>query len=198
VNRLEAALRQTAADLTRSGRSWALIGGFAVSARAQPRFTSDVDIVVAVDDDRGAEELVRSLLGDDYSLFGTVEHDNGRLATVRLKRNIDGVGIVVDLLFASSGIEAEVARAAETLEIVPGLQLPVAQTGHLIALKLLARDDESRPQDRADLRALRTAATPDDLAVAGSAVQLIMERGYNRDRELPSLLAELELGADGS
>jgi predicted nucleotidyltransferase len=125
-----------------------LIGGFAVSARAQPRFTSDVDIAVAVDDDRGAEELVRSLLGDDYSLFGTVEHDNGRLATVRLKRNIDGVGIVVDLLFASSGIEAEVARAAETLEIVPGLQLPVAQTGHLIALKLLARDDESRPGSR--------------------------------------------------
>ena len=191
MNRLEAALRQAAADLTRYDHRWALVGGFAVSARAQPRFTSDVDVAVAVDDDARAEELVRTLLRDEYSLFGTVEHDNGRLATVRLKRQVDGVKIVVDLLFASSGIEAEVAQAAETLEIVPGFQLPVARTGHLIALKLLARDDESRPQDLTDLRALRAAATPDDWALASAATRLIMERGYNRDRDLVSLLADL-------
>jgi hypothetical protein len=67
----------------------------------------------------------------------------------------------------------------------------VARTGHLIALKLLARDDESRPQDLADLRTLRAAAMPDDLAIASAAVHLIMERGYNRDRDLVSLLADL-------
>jgi hypothetical protein len=94
-------------------------------------------------------------------------------------------GVVVDLLFASSGIEPEIVAAAETVEVVPGLSMPIATTGHLIALKLLARDDQTRPQDRADLRALRSAATAADLAVAREAVGLITERGFNRGRDLP-------------
>jgi hypothetical protein len=46
VNVLEAALRRMAADLERYGRRWALVGGFAVSARAEPRFTRDIDAAV--------------------------------------------------------------------------------------------------------------------------------------------------------
>jgi len=44
VNVLEAALRRVADDLDKSGRLWALVGGFAVSARVEPRFTRDVDM----------------------------------------------------------------------------------------------------------------------------------------------------------
>jgi predicted nucleotidyltransferase len=110
---------------------------------------------------------------------------------VRLKRHIGGVGIVVDLLFASSGIEPEIVEAAETIEISPGLKLPVATTGHLIALKLLARDDDSRPQDLADLRALLAVATADDMADAGAAIQLITQRGFNRGRNLTAMLNSL-------
>jgi hypothetical protein len=148
-------------------------------------------MAVAVDDDSAAERLVRDLLAEGYTLSATVEHDNGRLATARLGRDIGGVHIIVDLLFASSGIESEIADAAETIEIAPGLALPVARTGHLIALKLLARDDDSRPQDLADLRALRRVASSEDIATASAAVHLIMERGFNRDRGLDSLLKEL-------
>jgi Nucleotidyl transferase AbiEii toxin, Type IV TA system len=187
MNRLESTLRRAAADLDRSGRRWALVGGFAVSARAQPRFTSDVDIAVMVADDGSAEDLVRSMIVEGYELFGSIEHDNGRLATVRLKR----ADILVDLLFASSGIEPEVAQAAERLEIVPGLELPVAATGHLIALKLLARDDHTRPQDLADLRSLLANATEQDIALTRDAVALIQERGFNRDRDLAAALDEL-------
>jgi len=46
-------------------------------------------------------------------------------------------GIIVDLLFASSGIEPEITAAAEVLTVARGLRMPVARTGHLIALKLL-------------------------------------------------------------
>jgi hypothetical protein len=95
---------------------------------------------------------------------------------------------VVDLLFASSGIEAEIVAAAEPLEILPGLVVPVARAGHLVALKLLARDDESRPQDAADLVALRAALTVRDRADADAAVQLVVERGYHRGRDLVGLL----------
>ncbi|WP_433600529.1 nucleotidyl transferase AbiEii/AbiGii toxin family protein [Nocardia sp. CA-135953] len=191
MNQLEAALRRAASDLRRHGYAWALVGGFAVSARSAPRFTHDIDVAVAVADDRGAEELVRLLIAEGYGFYASVEHDNGRLATVRLKRAIDGVSVLVDILFASSGIESEIVQAAENLDIVPGLTLPVATTGHLIALKLLARDDVSRPQDLADLHGLLVAASQEDIAQAESAVRLITERGFNRDRDLLVSLHEL-------
>lgn len=103
-------------------------------------------MAVMVDDAQAAEELVRSLISHGYRLFASVEHDNGRLATVRMMRAVEGIDVVVDLLFASSGIEAEVAQSAEALEITPGLTLPVARIGHLIALKVLAREDVTRPR----------------------------------------------------
>nr|WP_278263761.1 nucleotidyl transferase AbiEii/AbiGii toxin family protein [Nocardia sp. AG03] len=99
--------------------------------------------------------------------------------------------ILVDLLFASSGIEPEIVVAAENLEIVPDLVLPVATTAHLIALKLLARDDATRPQDLADLRGLLSTASADDIAEARLAVRLITERGFHRDRDLESDLDAL-------
>ncbi|NNH72787.1 nucleotidyl transferase AbiEii/AbiGii toxin family protein [Nocardia uniformis] len=191
MNPLEAALRKAASDLDQRGFQWAIVGGFAVSARSEPRFTQDVDIAAAVVDDSQAEALVQSLMATGYQFFASVEHDSGRLATVRLKRRIDGVSVVVDLLFASSGIEPEIVQAAESLEIFPGLVVPVARTGHLIALKLLARDDESRPQDSADLRNLAAVATTRDMADAAEAVRLIAERGFNRDRDLAELLADM-------
>jgi hypothetical protein len=191
VNPLTAALRRAADDLNRSGLRWALVGGFAVSARAEPRFTRDVDMAVAVGGDAQAEHFVRSLIGDGYAVISSLEHDSGRLATVRITRDFDGVDVVVDFLFGSSGIEPEVAQAAETLEVAPGLRLPFAVAGHLIALKLLARDDETRPQDLADLRALLSAAGPQDLALAATAVDLIHKRGFNRGRDLPTALQAL-------
>jgi hypothetical protein len=193
VNLLEEALRRTASDLARHGRQWALVGGFAVSARAEPRFTRDIDVAVMVDDDADGEGLVRSLLADQYRLLASVEQtETGRLATVRLGCPLGDGDVVVDLLFASSGIEPEIVRAAEMTEVVPGLRLPIATTGHLIALKLLARDDQSRPQDLGDLRALRAVASPADLSAAREAVLLISARGFDRGRDLTASLTAIE------
>lgn len=193
MNILEAALRRIAADLGRYGRRWALVGGFAVSARAEPRFTRDIDAAVVVDDDADGESLVRLLLADRYQVLASVEQDEtGRLATVRLASPLSGEDVVVDLLFASSGIEPEIVQAAEMTEVVPGLRLPIATTGHLIALKLLARDDQQRPQDLADLRALRAVATSADYSAAHEAVRLISARGFDRGRDLTADLHELE------
>lgn len=77
-------------------------------------------------------------------------------------------------------------------EVVPGLRLPIATTGHLIALKLLARDDLERPQDLADLRALRQVATSADYQAAREAVGLISSRGFARGRDLTAALEDLE------
>ena len=115
-----------------------------------------------------------------------------RLATARLQSSDPRIrGIFVDLLFASSGIEAELASAAEEIELVPGLSVPVARTGHLIALKALARNDRDRPQDLDDLRALLREAAAADLDEAREAVRLIEERGFARRRKLSEELEEL-------
>ena len=63
VNPIERALSEIATRLDASGRKWALVGGLAVSARAEPRTTRDVDVVVAVHDDEDAEQLVHALAG---------------------------------------------------------------------------------------------------------------------------------------
>src|SRR5436190_444868 len=101
--RLHTALKTISKDLSLSGAHFALVGGLAVSARTEPRFTRDVDLVVAVSDDRDAEALVAFLKARDYRIASLVEQEEvHRLASVRLMPPGDPT-LVVDLLFASSG-----------------------------------------------------------------------------------------------
>lgn len=186
----ESSARTTARHLDVVGLGHALVGGFAVSVWCEPRFTRDLDLVVAVSGDEEAEELVRSFSQAGHEVLATVEQEvAGRLAMVRLALGPDRD--VVDLLFASSGIETEIVADAHPIEVLPGLLLPVAAVGHLIALKLLSADDRSRPQDAVDLRGLLGVAGEPDLERARRAVQLIEERGYQRGRDLVRALSEL-------
>lgn len=108
---VEASLRQVADDLTQVGVRWALVGGFAVSSRAEPRFTRVVDVCVLVDNDADAEGLVHVLGRHGYAVDSVVEHEQRQLlATIRLISPVPG-GVLVDLLFASSGVEAEIVAA---------------------------------------------------------------------------------------
>lgn len=193
VNPLEAALRRLASDLNAHGQRWAIVGGLAVGARAEPRTTRDVDVAVAVANDAEAERLVHMLQRIGYRVWAVVEHEaTRRLATARLSApGEDSAGIVVDLLFASSGIEPETIAAAEALEIVPGLVVPVAGVAHLLALKVLARDDRHRPQDWDDIRALLRECEAHDLDQARTALRLIAERGYHRGKRLLDELQEI-------
>jgi len=50
----------------------------------------------------------------------------------------------------------------------------------------LSRDDRARPNDADDLASLRVVATDADWDEATIAVDLIVERGYHRDRDLAS------------
>jgi len=72
----------------------------------------------------------------------------------------DTDGPVVDLLFASSGIKQVAVAEAEPIQLLPDLTVKVARTGHLVALKVLSRDDARRRQDFVDLRALLRRPQP--------------------------------------
>ena len=182
---LEAELRQIEGYLREAGASFALVGGLAVSVRTEPRFTRDADLAVAVTSDAQAETLIATLRALGYRIDAVVEQDAvGRLATVRLERSIEMDAPVIDLLFASSGIETEIVSEAEPIELLPALTMGVARVGHLIALKILSRDDVTRPQDLIDLRALLRIALPAEVIRAREALALITSRGYHRGRSL--------------
>ena len=186
MTHLDTLLGQIAAFLNEQHQPWALVGGLAVSVRTEPRFTRDVDLAVAVADDLAAETLIHRLHGVGFRVLATVEQEaTHRLATARLApMGEQPEGLMLDLLFASSGIEPEVCAEAELIEVFPSVSVPVARLHHLIVLKSLSRDDRSRPQDAADLRQLIMVAEPVDLEAACHAARLIEARGFNRSRNL--------------
>lgn len=182
MTRLQQALIELSEDLKDLGAQWALVGGLALAAHVEARTTRDLDVAVSVADDREAEQLVRELRSRGYLEHTLIEQEKaGRLATVRFAAPGEGPeGLVVDLLFASSGIEPEIVAEAESLEVLPGLFLPVARVGHLLAMKLLA----ARPRDLEDARLLLGVADQDEIARARKALDLITDRGYSRDQDL--------------
>jgi predicted nucleotidyltransferase len=185
ASRLLQALRQAAELLDEQGVPWALVGGLAVSVRVEPRFTRDIDLVVAAQDDQVAESLVSMFRARGFSLQLSLEQlALGRLAAVRLvPPGGQPEAVVIDLLFSSSGVEPEICAEAERLEVAPGLIVPVAQAGHLVAMKLLALSPD-RPQDGTDLRGLVGHLTPVDRTRAQDAVSRIEARGAHRGKDL--------------
>jgi predicted nucleotidyltransferase len=160
-----------------------LIGGLAVGARSEPRFTRDADLAVVASSDQDAEALVFALGQRGFLLEPSIEQTaKERLATVRL-RAPGRAAIVVDLLFSSSGIEKELVRSADVLEVLEGLLLPVASLPHLVALKVLSRA-EDRPQDDMDLAALLKRSTMRQVESARRALRMIHARGYGRGKDL--------------
>ena len=191
MTRLERVLAAVLEELSKLGHAFALVGGLAVSTRTEPRFTRDVDLVVSISSDHEAESVVRHFVTGGYSVLTQLEQDAAhRLAAVRLLTpHGSSEGIVVDLLFASSGIESEIVAEADPIEIFPDVRLPVAKAEHLIALKVLSREDATRPQDRADLVRLLGTVDSEELARAREALALIQTRGFDRGR---ALLDELD------
>jgi predicted nucleotidyltransferase len=189
MNSLERSLQTIVGHLHRLDYRFALVGGLAVSARAEPRLTRDADLAVVVNDDHDAEALVLQLRSVGYEIAASVEQEaTGRLATIRLLPRDPADQLVTDLLFASSGIEEEIVAASDDIVVFAGLSVPVATVGHLMAMKLRARDDRRRPADADDLRALAAVAQDDDWQQARTAVELITERGFARERDLVTAL----------
>ncbi len=54
-------------------------------------------------------------------------------------------------------------------------------------MKILARDDRTRPQDYDDIRALIQVSTQKDRVMAVAALKLIQMRGFARSRPLLTL-----------
>ena len=182
MTRLEAILVRIARDLEQLEVRWALIGALAMAARGQARMTSDVDIAISVKPDSDVEFLVKTLFGRGYQQLAVLERKTAKLLRgVRLiSPGYTSEGGIVDLLSAVCGIELEITQAAEKLEVLPGVTVPVATTGHLLAMKVLAW----RGQDQMDVGLLLDAATVTDINQAFEALDLISRRGFSGGSDL--------------
>lgn len=182
----ELALAAICRELVRLRLRFALVGGLAVSVRAEVRFTRDVDIAVAVADDTEAESLTYELRLVGYSAVASVEHaTRHRLSTVRL---MSPSGVKVDLLFASSGIEAEIIDHATPIALEGAGSVPVANAEELLAMKVLSMTD-TRLQDRIDAQHLLQFTPSLDIARVREHLARITDRGYAREQDLEAKLA---------
>ncbi len=189
----EQALLEIARVLTSCGVRFSLVGGLAVSVRAEVRFTRDVDVAIDVTDDAAVEALVSKLRNFGYRIVALASHDEcHRLATVRL---LSKLGVVVDLIVATCGIENEIVRAAIAEQFGDGEEVPVARAEDLLAMKILSMTDR-RLQDRIDARNLLTLAQCDVETVRGK-LKRIEALGFHRGQDLQSKLESVIVDAAG-
>lgn len=187
MNLLEQALARLGRDLDELGHPWALVGALAVAAHAEARATLDVDVAVAADGPADSAALVAELRRRGYAW----QADFGTAMTSLAVPEGPPAGLRLDLLFSLAGIEDEVARCAERITVLPGIVLPVARRGDLIALKLLAAGEPAREHDRRDLRALLAGATEADLRHARQSIALLTARGITAAGRLEAELDRL-------
>ena len=86
MSTVEEQLRKAASDMIKIGAKFAVVGGLAVSARAEPRMTRDADLAIAVNSDQEAEQVIFAMQRLGYSVLVVVEQEaTGRMSTVRLE-----------------------------------------------------------------------------------------------------------------
>ena len=72
VTSVEAQLRKATEEVAATGARFAVVGGLAVSARAEPRMTRDADLAIAVHDDKEAERIVLAMQARGYAVLAVL------------------------------------------------------------------------------------------------------------------------------
>ena len=151
---MNAPLRITLTDavgfLESQSVAYALIGGLAISVRAQPRATVDVDLVIAADVDR-ALALVDALEGSTLApLFDNVTQvvETAFILPLRHRQT----NVKVDVAIGLSGFERQAIARAQPMPLADST-VSVATAEDLLIMKAMA----GRPQDEQDMRGIMIA-----------------------------------------
>jgi hypothetical protein len=179
-------IRRIADDLNAAGIRWCLVGGLGASVYAEPRTTKDIDVVVAIDSEQAMEQLKDFLASKGYRSPSILMHihPTQRMGWRLLLASPRCGDVPLDILSNACGIEHQIAKQSVRLEVLPGVWLPVAALGHLIAMKVLSQHDVSRLQDRVDLMVLLKVAQLEDIELAKVALTEIAQAGYSNNRNL--------------
>ena len=133
-----------------------IIGGVAVSIRAEPRFTDDVDAVILADD-MGWERVV-----DSAGRYGLVPRIDDVLKFAARSRMLllrhEASGVDIDVSLGTLPFERQ-AIDRSTVVTVGQVRLRVASPEDLVIMKALAR----RPKDFVDIDSILDAQKDLDL-----------------------------------
>jgi hypothetical protein len=183
-------LRALATVLDGRGLRWFVFGAQAVSVRAAPRATQDVDVTVEVERDR-VEALVEALHAEG------IRHRYPELAEQLLETGavlpmLHPSGMEIDIVLAGAGLEV-LALSRATRLAIDGVTVPVAHATDLVVMKILA----GRGKDLDDVRAL--LATEDvDIAEARELL-MQLEEALGQSDLVPALEAAIgDVGDGGS
>lgn len=137
-------------DFNRRGIQYALAGGWAYSALVEPRATTDIDVLLLLE--QPSRDRLQSLLS---SLFdSTIVHPAAMIfhgiSIWRCVGILKNQEVVIDLLLADSEyLQTALSRRRQIL--LDDLSVPILTMEDLILLKTLA----GRLQDQADLEKIR-------------------------------------------
>jgi hypothetical protein len=123
---------------------YAVIGGCARNAYAEPRATKDVDFVVA-GDVTSYNAVAHALRRAGFTRASAVQAPDDPVPDLELYR--DSKGRRVDILFAKTDFERSALNRRELRAPYESVQLPIVTPEDLIVYKLIA----GRTQDWADL-----------------------------------------------
>jgi predicted nucleotidyltransferase len=143
---------------------WAVMGGCARNAYAEPRATRDVDLVVAVDPAHFAT-LEHELQARGFKRGSTVGDASEPIPDLVLYRDANGRRL--DILFAHTAFERSALARRKTLTPFASVRAHVVSAEDLLVYKLIA----DRPQDRADIAAVVEAQAARGIAIDWAYVE---------------------------
>jgi len=125
---------------------WYVFGAAAVSVRARPRLTDDLDVTVLIAPGQ-RQDLVDAVRAAGF----TFEHDFATIlrTSAVLRTRHRRTKLPIDIVIGGPGLEEEFAERASLIKF-GRTRVPVISTEDLLACKLLA----GRPKDLEDVRAL--------------------------------------------
>jgi hypothetical protein len=147
---VQSLLDDAIAIVDRVGLAWAIMGGCARNAYAEPRATKDVDLVVEVQAARFSD-LQHAMAQGGFSQASAVADPDEPVPDLVLYR--DARGRRIDVLFAHTAFERSALARRKILTPFGGTAAHVVSAEDLIVYKLIA----DRPQDRADIAAVIAA-----------------------------------------
>lgn len=141
---------------------YAVIGGVAVTLRAAPRYTQDIDLLVWTTTSQWPTLVERA------AAFGITPRRDDILEFAERTRVLllqHATGVAVDVSCGVLTFEEHVTRDATTVS-VGTLQVQLATPEHLLVLKSIA----ARPQDHADMYAIVRTCRDLDLEASRATV----------------------------
>jgi len=132
-----------------------IVGGYAVMKYSEPRFTKDLDIFIAIDQENAKAVFtalkefgapLENLTSDDFAHKGYF-YQMGRPP------------LRVDIMMSIPGIEFEEAWKNREIVQLQNLKIPFISRSHLIR----AKQASGRPQDKIDIEKLKEAEQSDTL-----------------------------------